>query len=389
MRAFHLLSLTLASAGLTTFAMVSGVHAASHGPSFIFATDTPNTATDTPNTATNTPDTGTQPGTGGPDEMTGEGTDQGAGGAQTPEVIPVTLPARLRVTSLEKAQVSAQATPGAIVIFTITADGVSRQVSKVSNDEGVAQVTFSAWKKTTLSAWVEGGEPVSARVNVVPSYPVVKIPKTFAQPKVKYPDPPASGEGANAKVRRLAKADRQTMQGLSWSEGCVPFDQLRKVLVNYIDPDGWRHRGTIIVRSDVASKTADLFTDLYDIGYRFHSIHPPDVYGKNPRGPGADDYASMRAGNTSAFNCRFVVGGEAGREPSPHSGGRSLDINPFENPYVAKGGVYPDRFFLPESTRERSPLGITASSRVIKLANKYGWVWGGSYADYHHFDYRG
>ncbi|HNQ07912.1 MAG TPA: hypothetical protein PKH97_12095 [Tetrasphaera sp.] len=41
-------------------------------------------------------------------------------------------------------------------------------------------------------------------------------------------------------------------------------------------------------------------------------MRPLDAsWGRNPKGPGADDHASMTADNTSAFNCRYVGGAEA------------------------------------------------------------------------------
>src|SRR3546814_7103032 len=53
---------------------------------------------------------------------------------------------------------------------------------------------------------------------------------------------------------------------------------------------------------------------------------------------GSDDGASMRANNTSAFNCRYVAGTTKWSE---HSYGRAIDINPLPNPYVRTGSVDP------------------------------------------------
>lgn len=52
------------------------------------------------------------------------------------------------------------------------------------------------------------------------------------------------------------------------------------------------------------------------------------------------DVASMAAGNTSAFNCRDVVGRPGVR--SPHSYGRALDLNPSEDPYRVGGQWLPN-----------------------------------------------
>ena len=65
-----------------------------------------------------------------------------------------------------------------------------------------------------------------------------------------------------------------------------------------------------------------------------------DRFGWSSRSRGGDDYASMAAGNTSAFNCRDVTGRPGVR--SPHSWGRSLDVNTWENPYRSAQGIVPN-----------------------------------------------
>ena len=52
-----------------------------------------------------------------------------------------------------------------------------------------------------------------------------------------------------------------------------------------------------------------------------------DVYG-------GDDYRSIEADNTSAFNCRPVAGTSRWSE---HAYGRAIDLDPLENPYVSRG----------------------------------------------------
>ena len=62
-----------------------------------------------------------------------------------------------------------------------------------------------------------------------------------------------------------------------------------------------------------------------------------DRFGYSSRLRGGDDYASMAAGNTSVFNCRDVVNRPGVR--SPHSYGRALDVNTWENPYRSARGI--------------------------------------------------
>ena len=49
----------------------------------------------------------------------------------------------------------------------------------------------------------------------------------------------------------------------------------------------------------------------------------------------ADDFDSIEADNTSAFNCRPATGSS---NWSNHAYGEAIDINPRENPYVTAAG---------------------------------------------------
>jgi hypothetical protein len=111
-------------------------------------------------------------------------------------------------------------------------------------------------------------------------------------------------------------------------------------------------------------------------------------WGRNPKGPGADDYAAMRADNTSAFNCRYVGGQEASKVYSKHAYGTAIDVNDFENPYVdSDGTVYPGTYWL----HRRGPApGVFSSSgsAAVRAFTSQGLRWGGlwSQPDYQHFD---
>ena len=92
--------------------------------------------------------------------------------------------------------------------------------------------------------------------------------------------------------------------------------------VNFWGFDGKRSRGALVVNKDVASATARAFSRLYDQQFRIRQMRPMDsTWGKNPKGPGANDYAAMDADNTSAFNCRYVGGEEASKQYSNHAYG--------------------------------------------------------------------
>jgi hypothetical protein len=198
------------------------------------------------------------------------------------------------------------------------------------------------------------------------------------------------GTGANASVGPVPDSAWQRMVGYSWTPGCpVGRSQLRWVRVNFWGFDGKRSRGSLVVNASIADGTAAAFTRLYDLRFRIRQITPMDSrWGRNPKGPGADDYAAMEADNTSGFNCRYVAGEEASKVYSKHAYGTAIDVNDFENPYVASDGtVYPDRYWL--SRRGPAPgVFTTSSSAAVRAFTSQGLRWGGLWAnpDYQHFD---
>ena len=79
----------------------------------------------------------------------------------------------------------------------------------------------------------------------------------------------------------------------------------------------------------------------------------------------------MAAGNTSAFNCRDVTGRPGVR--SPHSYGRSLDLNTWENPYRSARGLVPNAWW-----QSRSHPRIAWRSRthpVVRIMARHGLRW--------------
>ena len=219
------------------------------------------------------------------------------------------------------------------------------------------------------------------------------VPATGPQPTVRFPrNSPAQGRGANAVVAPVPDALWGRMTGYSWSPGCpVGRSGLRQVTVNFWGFDGKRSRGTLVVNQSVASRAAAAFTQLYDLRFRIRQMRPMDSsWGHNPKGPGANDYAAMRADNTSAFNCRYVGGEEASKNWSNHAYGTAIDVNDFENPYVAADGtIYPGPYWA----HRRSPApGVfsSKSSPAVRAFTSQGLRWGGLWAqpDYQHFDAR-
>lgn len=324
--------------------------------------------------------------------------DDGPPGAAETQVVPAGIGIRVRGPAVSLYEVHVEVTgdaglplipgqPASLLVEERGHKGGTPDRSFVLVDvDGVARFRVGIWKEARLTA-AYAGFTTSLRVRVSPSRRAVEAPRGAPRPRTRFTDPAGVGTGPNPNVKAIDAERRRQMTGRSWRPGCTPFSSLREVSVNYWGTDGYRYRGTLIVRSHVASRVAKAFSRLYATGYRFHSIHPVDMYGRSPRGVGANDYASMAAGNTSAFNCRYIVGQESSHAWSPHASGTALDINPWENPYVARGGTYPNTWWLSRS--RRSPLVLSWGSPAVSILRDAGWVWGGRYRDFHHFDFAG
>jgi D-alanyl-D-alanine carboxypeptidase-like protein len=217
------------------------------------------------------------------------------------------------------------------------------------------------------------------------------VPRAGAEPTVRFPpNRPAVGRGANAAVSTVPDSVWSRMVGYSWTEGCpVGRSGLRYVTVNFWGFDGKRSRGALVVNRSVAGQTAAAFSRLYDLRFRIRQMRPMDSsWGRNPKGPGANDYAAMEADNTSAFNCRYVGGEEEKKVYSRHAYGLAIDVNDFENPYLAPDGtIYPDDYW---AYRRGPAPGVfsSSSSAAVRAFTSQGMRWGGLWAnpDYQHFD---
>jgi hypothetical protein len=140
--------------------------------------------------------------------------------------------------------------------------------------------------------------------------------------------------------------------------------------------------GTVIVRARVVDDIAAVFKSAHARTWAIRRVHPVDRYK-------GSDLASMRADNTSAFNCRKVTGNPY--RLSRHSYGDAIDINPFENPYVTARRVYPEgsRTYLNRKNYRKGML--RRGDAVESVMRRQGWPWGGRwrYPDYQHFSENG
>jgi len=182
---------------------------------------------------------------------------------------------------------------------------------------------------------------------------------------------------------------KQMMTAGSWKKNCpVPMSGLRYLTMTYRGFDKKDHKGEMIVNSKIANEVTQIFGKLYKDKYPIRKMKLVSKYGAN-------DFQSIEADNTSAFNCRPVTGGH---KWSKHSYGKAIDINPLENPYISRSGKISHKRSLKYRSRKRgNPFNpankavILRGDNIVKYFKSRGWRWGGdwnSIKDYQHFDKR-
>jgi hypothetical protein len=186
-----------------------------------------------------------------------------------------------------------------------------------------------------------------------------------------------------ASIERLDAATRAEMTGVSWHRGCpVPLRELRVIHMTFWGFDREAHSGELVVHRRWADDLVHVFRRIYRARFPVRRMRAIEHYDGN-------DHRSMKADNTSAFNCRYVAGTTRW---SQHAYGRAIDLNPVENPYVSGRHVSPraGRRFADRSLQRR---GMVHRGDVVWRAfHRLGWGWGGSWSgaqDYQHFSSTG
>ncbi len=164
----------------------------------------------------------------------------------------------------------------------------------------------------------------------------------------------------------------------TYRSGCpVGPSSLRTVEMNFLGYDKKVHRGSLIVRKDLAPKVVAAFDRGLRGNFAIRQMSNPDAWRAN-------DVTMMASNNTSAFNCRRVTGNPY--RLSPHSYGTSIDVNTFENPYRAPSGRwYPTARY--GSWRPATVPGLLRSNSPLTLGLRgQGYDWYSGW-DWQHFQY--
>ena len=189
----------------------------------------------------------------------------------------------------------------------------------------------------------------------------------------------------HAQVAPLSPAQRKAMTPSVWRPGCpVALSGLRRVTITYVGFDGRAHRGALVVNRSVAAPVARAFGELYAARFAIRRMVPIEAYG-------GDDFRSIEADNTSAFNCRPATGSSHWSE---HAYGRAIDLDPLENPYVSGGRTShtASRPYLDRARVAWRPGVITEGGVVTRAFARIGWGWGGRWSgtrDYQHLSASG
>ena len=187
-----------------------------------------------------------------------------------------------------------------------------------------------------------------------------------------------------------ANMKQRMINGNSWKQNCpVALKDLRYLNMAFIDFSGNTQIGEMIVHKDVAKDVTQIFEMLYVEKYPIRKMHLISRYHGN-------DYKSIEADNTSAFNCRAVTGNK--NKWSNHAYGKAIDLNPIENPYVSRKGTSSHKkssAYLPAKRMRKHNASsanravLLNNDKVVRRFKSYGWRWGGDWRyikDYQHFD---
>lgn len=155
------------------------------------------------------------------------------------------------------------------------------------------------------------------------------------------------------------------------------LEKMQLVTVRYVGFDGVVREGQIVVHKDLATEVQEIFAEIRRAKFPIGKVVPVVNYDW-------DDYRSMADNNTSGFNYRGQVTPRGSSKAlSKHAFGRAIDINPMQNPYVAKNQKGSSGY------DPSMPGTLTTDSAVVKIFLKRGWKWGGNWSgnkDYQHFE---
>jgi hypothetical protein len=154
------------------------------------------------------------------------------------------------------------------------------------------------------------------------------------------------------------------------------MERQRLVDVEYYGFDKKLHSGQIVVDVDLVDDIEEVFKVIRKTRFPLNTVIPISDQRFN-----FDDEKSIYANNTSGFNYRSIHGRQT---PSNHSFGRTIDINPWINPYIREDYQIPKGVIY-----DPNALGaLKADGEIVQFFKSRGWDWLGERSydkDYQHF----
>lgn len=276
---------------------------------------------------------------------------------------------------------------GALVGFAIagddddTLDVTSPSTSSTSTTEtsvSSTTTTTSPDETSTTTSTEPTTSSTSPDPTIAPPPPTVPpstAPHNTTAPSTTQPPPPYRSSISTVTAEQLGSSYTPGM-------GCAEPDALRMITLTHWGNDGAILEGRIVVAAGRAEGVDGVFRQLYANRFPVQRMVPIDAYG-------GDDQASMRANNTSGYNCRTVSGSS---KLSNHAFGEAIDVNPLVNPYVKGGTVDPPEGRPWADRSRRDPGMIHADDPTVRAFAAAGWKWGGYWSsgkDYQHFSTSG
>jgi hypothetical protein len=166
----------------------------------------------------------------------------------------------------------------------------------------------------------------------------------------------------------------------SWRDECpVTPAELSYVVMPFWGFDNKPHTGEMLINAKRAEEIVPVFRYMYEHRFPIEEMRVTTLEEVT-----GDHFGDQNV--TISFECRHTTGGYT--TWSEHASGLAIDINPFHNPWVRDGYVYPE---LADAYIDRTWLrpGMIETQRAIITEFKdIGWSWGGNWGtfdDWMHF----
>jgi hypothetical protein len=275
------------------------------------------------------------------------------------------------IAALSLAACTEDATPTPTVTTTVVTQTTVTATASASPDPNLVPNPFArpAWLGTTAltvgdNGLAEPGETPPELVN-----------RQLEPGPSALPDP-----DSDAWFVTISAVPDDVLARSSWTKQCpVKKADLAYVVMPFWGFDNAPHTGEMLISAEWADKVAEVFKFMYEHRFPIEEM----------RVTTADEVNGTHYGDqnvTISFECRHTTGGY--ETWSAHASGLAVDINPFQNPWVRDGYVYPELATAYEDRTWLRPGMIETQKAIITQFRKIGWYWGGNWGtfdDWMHF----